>query len=431
MGRVAKSITKPFKSVAKTVSKVVKKTAQAIKKVGKSVMKGVAKISNKLGPLGMIALSIAMPYALAGLSSFTTAAMASNNVFLQAVGQVGNVIRTGYQAFNAGISKGFSSITNSISTAFKKFAPQAVQDSFSAISEGAKNLYQKAVENVSKITDPIKQAMPKPFTAQEGTVQFFDEDGIQLLKSSDAGSLIQQGKITGGDLGQQTLSGKSGWFTKANKIGIEGDSIVQQTINDAYKSRLDSFGPNATRMFEDVKNYSKDIGTYINDEQIGSLIENNAATIKTSYKIPDVDIDMTGRGAYKNTYEIQDLTQTKNYTALNEEGTELLFNGNETFKSPPVKNALAEANKKAMSKAKDAAIGYASSLLKPTTPTTQPTVPYYAGATSDSGFIGTGYGGTDIKGTAGGNLVAQVFGENAANRISNYYRNMNILSSVG
>jgi hypothetical protein len=45
--------------------------------------------------------------------------------------------------------------------------------------------------------------------------------------------------------------------------------------------------------------------------------------------------------------------------------------------------------------------------------------------------VSTGYGGTDIKGTAGGNLVAQVFGEQAANRISNYYRNMNILSSVG
>jgi hypothetical protein len=29
----------------------------------------------------------------------------------------------------------------------------------------------------------------------------------------------------------------------------------------------------------------------------------------------------------------------------------LLFNGNETFKSPPVKSAFDEANKKAMSKA--------------------------------------------------------------------------------
>jgi phage-related protein len=119
-----KTIKKPAKSVTKTVSNVVKKTAQAIKKVGKSVMKGVAKISNKLGPVGMIALSIAMPYALAGLSSITTAAMASTNPFLQAVGQVGNAIRTGYQAFNAGVSNAFSSITKSISQAFTKFAPQ-------------------------------------------------------------------------------------------------------------------------------------------------------------------------------------------------------------------------------------------------------------------------------------------------------------------
>jgi predicted DNA repair protein MutK len=113
MGGVVKSITKPFKSVTKTVSNVVKKTAKAITKVGKSVMKGVAKISNKLGPVGMIALSIAMPYALAGLSSITTAAMALStfNTFLQAVGQVGKIYEQVIIAFNAGVSNAFSSIT--------------------------------------------------------------------------------------------------------------------------------------------------------------------------------------------------------------------------------------------------------------------------------------------------------------------------------
>ena len=35
-------------------------------------MKGVSKISNKLGPVGMIGLAIAMPYALSGLSAGTT-----------------------------------------------------------------------------------------------------------------------------------------------------------------------------------------------------------------------------------------------------------------------------------------------------------------------------------------------------------------------
>jgi hypothetical protein len=419
-----KTVKKAAKSVTKTISKVVKKTAQAIKKVGKSVMKGIAKISNKLGPVGMIALSIAMPYALAGLSSFTTAAMASNNVFLQAVGQVGNVIRTGYQAFNAGVSNAFSSITNSISQAFTKFAPQGVKDMYSAISEGAKTLYNSAQETV-------KQYMPKPFTGTEGTVEFFDEDGIQILKSSDASSMIQQGKITAGDLGQQTLSEQTGWFTKANKIGVESDKIVSETINKAYANRLEGFGPNATRMFNDVKSYSEKMGTYINDEQIGSFVENNVATKSYSYQTALGDMDMVGTGPYKVATDISDLTKTGDYISLNEEGTEFMFTGKETFKSPPVKSAFEEVNKKAKDKIISAGKGYIGSLLSPGTTPTPQQPSYYAGATGMDTDVSTGYGGTDIKGTAGGNLVAQVFGEQAANRISNYYRNMNILSSVG
>jgi hypothetical protein len=406
---------KIVKKATKTVTKVVKKTAQAIKKVGKSVMKGVAKISNKLGPLGMIALSIAMPYALAGLSSFTTAAMASNNVFLQAVGQVGNVIRTGYQAFNAGVSNAFSSITNSISKAFTKFAPQGVKDMYSAISSGAKNLYSSAQETVSKY-------MPKPFTAQTGTVEVYgtgssvaSDPGIAIISNTDAAAAIQKGTLSASELGKQTI-GQTGLFTTANPA----DKIVSETINKAYTERLQNFGPNATRMFDDVKSYAEKMGTYVNDEQIGSYIENNIGSNRYTTPIEP------GKYAVKTD---TNLLKTGDYTALNEEGTEFLFNGNETFKSPPVKSAFDEANKKAMSKAKDAAAGYVSSLLKPTTPTPQQPS-YYAGATSNDGFEGTGYGGTDIKGTAGGNLVAQVFGEQAANRISNYYRNMNILSSV-
>jgi hypothetical protein len=270
------------------------------------------------------------------------------------------------QAFNAGVSNAFSSITKSISQAFTKFAPQGVKDMYSAISSGAKNLYSSAQETV-------KQYMPKPFTGTEGTVEFFDEDGIQLLKSSDAASMLQKGNITAGDLGQQTLSEQTGWFTKANKIGVEADKIVSETINKAYANRLEGFGPNATRMFNDVKSYSEKMGTYINDEQIGSFVENNVATKRYSYQTALGDMDMVGTGPYKVTTDISDLTKTGDYTALNEEGTEFIFNGNETFKSPPVKSAFDEANKKAMSKAKDAAIGYASSLLKPTTPTPQPT----------------------------------------------------------
>lgn len=420
MGGVVKSITKPFKSVAKTVTKVVKKTAKAIKKVGKAVIKGVSKISNKLGPVGMIALSIAMPYALAGLNSVTAGwaaqqgTLSTFNTFLKSVGQVAQNIKFGYNSFNAKIAKGFSSITNGISNAFKQFAPQSVKDMYSAISKGAKNLYQKSIETVSKYT-------PKPFTAKAGTVDVYGtiDPGVSTISSADAASMLERGTLSASELGKQTITGQAGLFTSANPA----DKIVSETINNAYAERLKGFGPNATRMFNDVKNKSLELGTYVNDYEIGSAIENNIASNR--YTVP------IEPGKYGVRTDISDLSKTKDYIALNEEGTEFMFTGNETFKSPPVKNALAEANSKAVKKAKDAAIGYASSLLKPTTPTTQPTVPYYAGATSNDGFVSAGYGGTDVKGTAGGNLVAQVFGEDAANRISNYYRNMNILSSVG
>ena len=47
--------------------------------------------------------------------------------------------------------------------------------------------------------------------------------------------------------------------------------------------------------------------------------------------------------------------------------------------------------------------------------------------TNDSTFANASYGSTDIKGTAGGNFIAKVFGEAASNQAKNYYKNMNLL----
>ena len=424
MGGVVKTITKPFKSVAKAVvkpiTKVVKKTAQAIKKVGKAVMSGVAKISNKLGPVGMIALSIAMPYALSGLSSMigtaggTTGLMNSTNLFLKSVGQVGNAIRTGYQAFNAGVSNVFSKITGSISEAFTKFAPESVKNMYSKISTGAKNLFTSAQKTVN-------QYMPKPFTAKAGTVDIYGtiDPGVATIPSTEAAGMLQRGTLSAAELGKQTITERAGLFTTAN----QADKIVSETINNAYAERLQGFGPNASRMFNDVKNKSLELGTYVNDYEIGSAIENNIASNR--YTVP------IEPGKYGVKTDISDLTKTKDYISLNEEGTELMFTGKETFKAEPVKSMFDKINKKTKDKIVSAGKGYIGSLLSPATPTVPQQPSYYAGATGMDTDISTGYGGTDIKGTAGGNLVAQVFGENAANRISNYYRNMNILSSVG
>ena len=47
--------------------------------------------------------------------------------------------------------------------------------------------------------------------------------------------------------------------------------------------------------------------------------------------------------------------------------------------------------------------------------------------TNQSNFAMASYGGTDIKGTAGGELIAKVFGDDASNLAKTYYRNMNLV----
>ena len=155
MGSVSRVFKKVTKAVTKPVSKAFKSVAKGIMKVGKATMRGVAKLNKKLGPLGSIALAVAMPYALSGLSAGTTAAMSSQNAFIKAIGTVGNQIRTGYQAFNAGVGNAFSTITKSISQGFRKFAPKGVQNMFSQISTGAKNLFNSA-KAMTKKYSPIK-----------------------------------------------------------------------------------------------------------------------------------------------------------------------------------------------------------------------------------------------------------------------------------
>ena len=424
MGGVVRKIKKTVKKITKPITKVVKKVVKKVKKIGKSVMKGVAKISNKLGPVGMIALSIAMPYALAGLSSMTTAAMSSGNVFLKAVGTIGNQIRLGYQAFNTGMSIAKKGITDVIGKTFQKFAPKGGTNIFSKISDGAKRLY-------TATKDKLKSAMPKPFTAKEGTVKFYDMDGVGTMTSTQAEAAIARGTLDPSMLGEQTLSGQGGWFTKTNAAGVQADTIVSDVINDAYKTRLDGFGTNAKRMFTDIKNKALEMDTYINDEQIGSFVESNKAASSYSNQIMEYAGDMDYYGAstgkYKITTEIPDLAQTGDYTlgtARDRAAGTYNFTGNETFgKQPATKNFFQKNAKKLKDLTK--------SILAPSgdAPQGQPADLPLNLDTSRINMAMSSYGGTDIEGSQGGSLVAKVYGQDAANRILTYHQNMNALNS--
>jgi hypothetical protein len=423
MGKVFKKVVK---TVAKPITKVVKKVAKKVAKIGKAVMKGVSKVTSKLGPLGMIAMSIAMPYALAGLSSMTTAAMGYSQAgafgnFIRAVGTVGNQIRTGYSAFNTFVGKATTSITKTIGDTFTRFAPKGVTNMFSNISQGAKNLYTAS-------RDKLKSVMPKFKTAQPGTVEFYGaaDPGIGIMESTDAVSSLAKGTLTPAELGKQTLTQDGGWFTRVNQAGVNADKLVSDTINDAYKIRLDGYGPNARRMFNDIKSEAMKLDTYVNDEQIGSFVENNLASNRYSQELLGSDYGVA-TGQYQIKTEVPDLMKTGDYRLRAAGGGgqgSFEFTGGKTFNAPPVKESLTSRLKKSATSAMGDSI---KSLLKPET--TEPTATPYYGGGFDYGTLGaTKYGGTDITGSQGGELVAKVYGDNAANRMKTYYKNMNLIA---
>ena len=426
MGGVVKKITKTVKKVTKPITKIVKKTVKKVKKIGKAVMKGVSKITNKLGPVGMIALSIAMPYALAGLSTATTAAMSSSNVFLRAVGTVGNQIRLGYQAFNTGMSIAKKSITDVIGKTFQKFAPKGGTNIFSRISDGAKRLYTATKEK-------LKSVSPKFKTAKTGQSEVFGfgqaAEGPMLMDNTLVADKLKSGVLEAGQVNMKSLTESGGWFTRTNAVGVQADTIVSDVINDAYKTRLDGFGVNAKRMFTDIKNKALEMDTYINDEQIGSFVESNKAassyrTDLLDYSGSASDFDYTGSQKFKITTEIPDLAQTGDYTyGIARDSKTLNFTGGETFgKQPATKNFFQKNAKKLKNLTK--------SILSPSG-----NAPQVQGGdiplnldTSAIDMNMSSYGGTDIKGSEGGTLVAAYYGQRAADLIR-YTGNMNALNS--
>ncbi len=146
---IKKPITKIFKGVGKGIAKVAKSTFKGIKQLGGKAFKAYGKISKKLGPIGMIGVSMAMPYLLGafgatggglwtGFGKVAEAGSLSTNPFLKVLGHVGK------GTYNAGnfIGGTYKGITQTIGQTFKGFAS-------GDMSQGFKNLYQGTTEVLS------------------------------------------------------------------------------------------------------------------------------------------------------------------------------------------------------------------------------------------------------------------------------------------
>ena len=423
MGSVFKAVKKVAKRITRPVSKITKGIAKGIARVGKSVMKGVAKINKKLGPLGMIAMSIAMPYALGGLSNIighggmaagqSSGLLGSQNLFLRSIGQVGNAIRTGYQATTGAISNTMSTITKSISKGFQNFAGKfkGQNNIFSRISEGAKNLFKQSKTTVNNWKSKFKFGK----TPTDGSVDVF---GMR-------GNVHGEGQIWSSVSNEQA----AGMIKSAAKQGLEApilrgqsigktlsgvDKIVADNINSAWENK------NLMNMSDNAKlayNNYKDAAMINNDgfyqaEQIGNIMNKNMDMSGTSDALMDFNFSKSKDFSYSPQHD------------------KYIFNGNDSFKvnnKSTLKNKTTEwLKKKVKSKAFNSAKDY---LLKQSIPIEAPDINYaMMGAMHTGSTQGQDakWSGTDLKGATQGSLLHGTFSAIQIDQINNYYRHMNI-----
>ena len=417
MGSVRKVFKKVTKAVKKPVSKITKGIAKGIAKVGKAVIRGVAKINKKLGPLGTIALSMAMPYALSGLSAgFTNMAATQGtgvfNTFVRSIGQMGVNVGKGFNAISGQISKGMSSITNRITKSFSNIGKG--NNIFSRISNGVKNLYTKAKTNFGN-------TFGKKATA--GKVEVFGQDGVALMDVEKAADALTRGTIDASQLGTQTAGSQSGWFTKSlTSSQKSAQDLVTKTINDSYADTLSGYSKDAMRFFSDVKKQAIAEGTYINDYQVGELLKNNGLNQNVAYKNIVADMGDEGTRFLESNF---DIANSKNYKVLGD-GKGYEFTGNDMFKTPNGTSTISKRLKESTYKAADSLLSGNYKKLE------ELPEPYMIAANQDMTMetSTTGTGGTNIEGSGGGTLIANAYGNEVANDYINYYKKMNILANV-
>ena len=420
MGSVAKAVKKVTKVVKKPISKITKGIAKGIVKVGKATMRGVAKIQNKLGPLGSIAMAIAMPYAMSGLSNIVgqgavgalgpqipSGLMSSSNVFLNSIGQVGNAIRTGYQATTGFVKAGMKKITSSITEGFSSMGKG--NNLWSRVSNGAKNLFNKSKAAVQKM---------KPLTSKGGSV---DVQGFGYSPHSDfvtssmsntqAAQLLESGAITGDQLVGQSF-GKTGWLTKANPM----DKAVADAINSTYETNImTGFDSTAKKAFLDYKTAADASGVPYNYQNIDTMMRdnliNNSTADGASFGFDfskSGDYNMRAGGGGQGTYE---------------------FNGNKTFKANNGKSSYVK-KKVTQGTTTDKVMSYVNKALLAPDKIDIPDIQMnLMGDMTQQTDGNTVYGGTDITGSSGGSLLDNVYTQAQKEKIMNYYKHMNIIGS--
>ena len=262
ISRVFKSATRAVKKVTSGVTKAAKKIGKGIAKIGKNVWNGIkqvggkafelyGKVSGKLGPIGMIGLSMAMPFLMPGFTGTAgglwtnfgakmgvkaTATQAgfgwanhATNPFLRTIGQIGGQIYKGAN-FIKGTAQG---ISQTIGKTFEGFASEGTLGS--KISSGFSNLYKGTTEVLTG-------------QAGKGT----------MLRTNFSEAILKESPI------MQSVRGASTQFASFNPTTLTQTGGIQLgNMNIANKFTYDATSA-AMKNAGVFKNFTEDSTKYLN-----------------------------------------------------------------------------------------------------------------------------------------------------------------------
>jgi len=317
ISRVFKGATKAVKKVTKGVTKAATKIGKGIAKIGKSVWNGVkklggkafeayGKISGKLGPIGMIGLSMAMPYLMPGFTSTAgglwtnfgaksaTWMNASTNPFLKTIGTVGQKIYTGTN-FIKGTAQG---ISQTIGKTFSGFASEGTIGS--RVSTGFSNLYKGTTEVLTGQAGKGTM-IPTNFSSAilpgESPIMQSVRGASSQFAAFNANTITQTGGVA---LGNMNVANKFVYDASSNAMRISGAFKDFSEESTKYLNTLRKTGVDDRTAFEYLQNNGVGLDGQLDKalsadfKEIGGLGEFDFTgdNLRTSFKAADYNYNM-------------------------------------------------------------------------------------------------------------------------------------------
>lgn len=238
MGFLSKAwggLKKTVKTVAKTAKTIAKKVAYAVPggkavwkaagKVGTKVLGAVGKVVNKLGPVGMIALSVLAPYAAPLWTAFGAAAGAAGGVLGSigtAVYSAGNWVAGTLSSMSTGISKAIGTIADGgfsgLGTSLGKAGSEAVKGFADAFTGKAGS---------AAVTQGATDAIAHKALAEAAGQSVWKQAGDQIYKDVMGESV---GSKAAEDVANKTVTEKAG-ESKSTSLLSKATTVAKSMLS--------------------------------------------------------------------------------------------------------------------------------------------------------------------------------------------------------